>query len=161
MKDTDHNLTLQETEALCRMYLDCRLSVFEETELQYVLLHSAHRSPLIDDVRALMMIEPSVARVKPKSYRLYFGIAASVALLLGIGIPLFINSSKSAADSDGTYYIAYSHGRRLSDEEARRQAEAAIKESQEFMKEMAEIEARDKQMIKDFTNFINSKYHEL
>ena len=101
MKDTDHNLTLQETEALCRMYLDCRLSVFEETELQYVLLHSEHRSPLIDDVRTLMMIEPSVARIKPKSYRFYFGIAASVALLLGIGIPLIINSSKSAADSDG------------------------------------------------------------
>lgn len=160
MKDTSYNLSLQETEDLCRMYLDCRLSVFEETELQYVLLHSPYHSPLIDDVRSLMMIEPVVANVKRKNYRFYFGIAASVALLLGIGISYFVNS-RPDSDTEDVYYIAYVSGRRLSDEEARRQVEAAMKESQEFMKEMAEIEARDKQMIEDFTNFINSKHHEL
>lgn len=160
MKDTNHNLSLQETESLCRMYLDCRLSVFEETELQYVLLHSPYHSPLIDDVRSLMKIEPVIAKVKRKNYRFYFGIAASLALLLGIGI-FYFAGSQSDSDSEDVYYVAYANGRRLSDEEARRRAEAAMKESQEFMNEMAEIEARDKQMIEDFTNYINSKYHEL
>lgn len=37
MKEHDVKLTLQETEQLCRLYMDCQLTVLEETELQYVL----------------------------------------------------------------------------------------------------------------------------
>ena len=34
MKDLDHILTLQETEELCRLYMECQLSVLEEKELR-------------------------------------------------------------------------------------------------------------------------------
>lgn len=54
MKEQDIKLTLQETEQLCRLYMDCRLSVLEETELQYVLGKLPYSSPCIDEVRMLM-----------------------------------------------------------------------------------------------------------
>ena len=54
MKGKDDILTLQETERLCRLYMDCRLTVLEETELEYVLGHMPYRSALIDDVRRVM-----------------------------------------------------------------------------------------------------------
>lgn len=54
MKEHDVKLTLQETEQLCRLYMDCRLTVLEETELQYVLGKMPYSSPCIDEVRMLM-----------------------------------------------------------------------------------------------------------
>lgn len=54
MKEHDVKLTLQETEQLCRLYMDCKLTVLEETELQYVLGKMPYSSPCIDEVRMLM-----------------------------------------------------------------------------------------------------------
>ena len=57
MKDQDVKLTFQEIEQLCVLYMDCRLSVLEETELQYVLGKLPYSSPCIDEVRMLMGME--------------------------------------------------------------------------------------------------------
>ncbi len=54
MKEHDVTLTLHETEQLCRLYMDCQLTVLEETELQYVLGKMPYSSPCIDEVRTLM-----------------------------------------------------------------------------------------------------------
>ncbi len=37
MKTDEMNLTVEELEELCRLYMDCKLSVMEEKELEYVL----------------------------------------------------------------------------------------------------------------------------
>ena len=38
MKQNANHITLEEAEQLCRLYMDCQLSVLEETELEYVLM---------------------------------------------------------------------------------------------------------------------------
>lgn len=163
MKEQDDKLTLQETEQLCRLYLDCRLSVLEETELMYVLTKVDHHSPLIDDVRGMMGIKPnethktSAGSISDGKRRfpiraLYMGIAASIAILLGVGISL-LHGSSNGPDTGHAYYIAYADGHRLSDEAARSQIEADKKKAEDFMKEMSELEAREKQMIDKFTDF--------
>ena len=57
MKDNDQILNLQETEELCRLYLECQLSVLEERELQYILGKLDYSSPLIDEARQSMIAE--------------------------------------------------------------------------------------------------------
>ncbi|MDE6371710.1 MAG: hypothetical protein K2K92_09520, partial [Duncaniella sp.] len=97
MSDKNHILTLQETEELCRLYMDCNLSVLEETELRYFLTTVDYHSPLIDEVRQLMNIDSYISDKsfvkagygrKRTSRRLpvYWSIAASVAILIGIGL---------------------------------------------------------------------------
>ena len=38
MKQYTRHITVEEAEQLCRLYIDCQLSVLEETELEYVLM---------------------------------------------------------------------------------------------------------------------------
>ena len=165
MKEQDNKLTLQETEQLCRLYLDCRLSVLEENELQYVLTKVDHNSPLIDDVRGMMGIKTKELHTGP--YRsissgkrrfprlaLYLGITASLAILFCVGIS-FLHDSSNLQDTGHDYYVAYADGHRLNDEAARSQVEADIKTADDFMKEMTELEARDRQMIENITNLEN------
>lgn len=158
MKDNVQILTLQETEELCRLYLDCRLSALEERELRYVLTRTDHDSALIREVGELMGMEELIAekgerkadlrkrRVLRK--RWYFGAAASVALLMGIGIGFFHYADGTDKDS---YYIAYANGLRLSGEAAKRQVESDLKAADALLREMEEREAREKQMIENFT----------
>lgn len=165
MKEQDNKLTLQETEKLCSLYMDCKLSVLEETELQYVLSKMDYHSPLIDDVRTLMGIKLSTANKTFEKVELqkkqrwtwtkrafYSGIAASIVILLGIGLSIYHNSS-SLHHSSAPYYLAYADGHRLSDEEARLQIEADIRSADAFIKEMTELEEQEKQMMDNFYNF--------
>ncbi|MDE6741796.1 MAG: hypothetical protein K2J58_05650 [Muribaculaceae bacterium] len=165
MKEQDNKLKLRETEQLCRLYLDCRLSVFEENELQYVLTKIDHHSPLIDEVRGMMGIKTkeshtsSYGSISDGKHRfprlaLYLGIAASIAILFSVGIP-FLHDSSPLQDTGHDDYIAYAYGHRLNDEAARSQVEADIKTADDFMKEMTELEARDRQMIENITNLEN------
>ncbi|MDE6794119.1 MAG: hypothetical protein K2J63_02310 [Muribaculaceae bacterium] len=163
MKEQDDKLTLQETEQLCRLYMDCRLSVFEETELQYILTQVDYHSPLIDDVRNIMGCEPCIAdktsiktdanRKRPfRKWTVYISIAASIAILFGLGLTFFRDISTSQNRSQ-SYYIAYADGHRLSDDAAKVQIETDIKSADDFFREMTELEAREKQMIDNFTTF--------
>ena len=47
MKEHDDILTFDETERLCRMYLECGLSVLEEAELKYLLGNVSYSSEII------------------------------------------------------------------------------------------------------------------
>lgn len=162
MKERDSKLTLQETEQLCSLYIDCKLSVLEETELQYVLSKTDYHSPLIDDVRTLMGIELSAAnktfeKVEPQKKQtwtkraFYSGIAASIVILLGVGLSIYHTSSTSH-NSSAPYYLAYANGHRLSDEEARLQIEADMRSADAFIREMTELEEQEKQMMDNFYN---------
>jgi hypothetical protein len=37
MKQTLEKISIEEAERLCQLYMDCQLSVLEETELEFVL----------------------------------------------------------------------------------------------------------------------------
>lgn len=162
MKQQNAKLTLHETEQLCRLYMDCNLSVFEETELRYVLTKVDYHSPLIDETRQIMEIESGISN-KPvveagynrkrsfHKWGAYVSIAASIAIVIGIGLPLWRTSAKDAVEPQ-SYYIAYVNGHRLNDEAARLQIEAGKKAAEDFIKEMSELEESKQQMIEKFFN---------
>ena len=86
MKQNANHITLEEAEQLCRLYMDCQLSVLEETELEYVLMLSELDSPLLRETRALMGISRSV-NLQAKKKRLFvtwgWRAAACAAILIG------------------------------------------------------------------------------
>lgn len=162
MREQDDKLTLQETEQLCRLYVDCRLSVLDEAELRYFLTQADYHSPLIDEVRQIMDIDTYISDKpfvktgygrKPASlkWRLFMGIAASIAIIIVMGLSFRLVSSHSSVESQ-SYFIAYVDGQRMSDEAARLQIEAEKRSIDEFIKEMSELEASKQQMIDNFIN---------
>ena len=86
MKQNAKHITMEEAEQLCRLYMDCQLSVLEETELEYVLMQSELDSSLLSETRALMGISRSV-NLQTKKKRLFvtwgWRAAACVAILIG------------------------------------------------------------------------------
>lgn len=86
MKQKAKHITMEEAEQLCRLYMDCQLSVLEETELEYVLMRSELDSPLLHETRAMMGISRSV-NLQTKKKRLFvtwgWRAAACVAILIG------------------------------------------------------------------------------
>lgn len=163
MKDKDPILTLPETEELCRLYMDCSLSVLEETELRYFLSTVDYHSPTIDEVRQVMNIDSYISdkpfvkagyngkRMARKMPVYWWSIAASVAILIGIGLSLRNFSSHGSVESQ-SYYIAYADGHRLSDDAARQQIEAEKRSADDFIKRMSELEAIKQQIIDNFYN---------
>lgn len=161
MMGQEDKLTLQEVEQLCRLYMDCKLSVLEETELRYCLTRIDFHTPLIDEVRQIMDLDTYISE-KPfikddenkkglfSRWRVAIRIAASVAIVLGIGM-FFFKDSSIGQNSEQTYCFAYINGHRLSDEEARSHIEAEERFADNFIKEMSELEARDKQIIDNFS----------
>ena len=86
MKQNAKHITIEEAEQLCRLYMDCQLSVLEETELEYLLMQSELDSPLLSETRSLMGISCSV-NLQTKKKRLFVAwgwwAAACVAVLIG------------------------------------------------------------------------------
>ena len=90
MKNKDNKLTIEEIETLCNLYIECKLSVLEETELYYVLIKTDKDSALINETKAIMGIERKIADSKPiiiskkpfyKRFAFY-GAAACLALVI-------------------------------------------------------------------------------
>ena len=124
MKQNAKHITMEEAEQLCRLYMDCQLSVQEETELEYVLMLSELDSPLLRETRALMGISRSVnLQAKKKSLFVTWGwrAAACVAILIGCvallrnhittekdaiankeGVEFSVNTTKDIAKSEAT-----------------------------------------------------------
>ena len=124
MKQKAKHITMEDAEQLCRLYMDCQLSVLEETELEYVLMQSELDSPLLRETRALMGISRSVY-LQAKKKRLFVAwgwrAAACVAVLIGCavllrnhittetdaiankeGVELSVNTTKDIAKSEAT-----------------------------------------------------------
>lgn len=161
MREQNDKLTLQETEQLCRLYMDCRLSVFEEAELRYFLIQVDYHSTIIDEVRRMMDIgdylsdKPSLKTGDYKGrlfnkWRIPIGIAASIAIIFSCGLIAFHNSSKGQISEEPSY-IAYVNGQRLNDEDAKLQIEADKRYVDNFINEISELEYREIQMIDNFS----------
>ena len=143
MKQKAKHITMEEAEQLCRLYMDCQLSVLEETELEYVLMQSELDSPLLSETRALMGISRSVY-LQAKKKRLFvtwgWRAAACAAILIGCAA-LLRNHITSETDA-----IANKEGVVLSVENTKgiAQSEATKKEPQESKvntEERVEIDA--------------------
>lgn len=160
MKEHDVKLTLRETERLCRLYMDCRLTVLEETELRYVLGKLPYSSPRIDEARMLMGVSvPMSAKRSPKKRPGWFsrkaavGIAASVAILLTVGAALFNNLNVNGDYSSGIY-IAHANGQEVSEELSIQQVKSDMEMADEFLSLIAELEAQEQKQVENFINQI-------
>ena len=143
MKQDTRHITIEEAEQLCRLYLDCQLSVLEETELEYVLMRSELDSPLLHETRALMGISRSVyLQAKKKSLFVAWGwrAAACVAILIGCVALLrnHVTTEKDAITNKERTELSVNTTKEIA------KSEATKKESQEIMvktEERVEIEA--------------------
>ena len=159
MKEHDDILTSDETERLCRMYLECGLSVLEEAELKYLLGNVSYSSEIIDSVREDMMIESMICRkpAKRAGYRKpvwsrIAGVAASVALLFGCSVMLMLGND--AGQTGENQVVAYEAGHKLDDEEAC----VAVRNSMEKAEAlMAKAEAIERQYTEKQIQIMNLK----
>lgn len=160
MKEHDVKLTLQETEQLCRLYMDCQLTVLEETELQYVLGEMPYSSPCIDEVRMLMGVaipmnvkESSKKRFTWFNRNITIGIAASITILFVVGLAIFSNRTVSDNNS-ADVYIAYANGQEVSHELSVQQVKSDMAQADEFLSHIAELEAQEQEQVENFINQI-------
>lgn len=162
MKEHDVELTLQETEQLCRLYMDCRLTVLEEAELQYVLAKVPYSSPDIDEVRMLTGLAVptsgssydkkragrSIRNIRSiRSIRM--GAAASLIIIFVAGISILSHKIVND-DNSSKAYIAYADGMKLSGEREARQVKSDMSQAEEFLNHIAELEAEQQQQIDNF-----------
>ena len=159
MKEHDVKLTLQETEQLCRLYMDCQLTVLEETELQYVLGKMPYSSPCIDEVKMLMGISIPVDSQKSTNRRFGWlkrsvtvGIAASVTILFAVGIALFNNSTVN--DNSSGIYIAYANGQKVDKELSVQQVKSDMELADKFLRHVAKLEIREQEQVENFISHI-------
>lgn len=156
MKENIDKLTLKETEQLCHLYMDCRLTVFEETELEYILGKLPYSSSCIDEVRLVMgvsipkeTVQSSKRRYGWTNRRKWIGVAASVTILFAIGISIFTHQTVNNTYSSGVY-IAYANGQKVSQELSVQQVKSDMKQAEEFMNHIAKLEAEEQERVDNF-----------
>ena len=152
MKDNDTILTLQELEELCRLYLECRLSVLEEKELELILTTRDASSPLIDETRAVMGVSASMqapCRRKGWSVR-HWVSAAAVALLAAVAVPLV------ATHLNSEEYVSYSNGKRLEPEQAKIHAIEQMKKMDLIIENMDYIILEKQKQYENFNQNLAS-----
>lgn len=161
MKTEELNLTAEELDELCRLYMDCKLSVLEEKELEYVLSLTSMTSPSINEVRSLMGIQiikrSSSNPIKKKmlsNWRLMTGIAATVALLFGIGVSILNTDNSKSSINDSC--IAYVNGKVIHGRDAIAHIESETRKTEEFINRMAELEEEEQNKIEIFMNHQNN-----
>ena len=151
-------LSLEETEQLCRLYMECSLTRLEEAELQYVLNFLPYSSPTIEETRTLLNISlssvsgqkdhfhtKSKGKRKSLSRRNIF-VAASVALLISIGIPTFIHFRQPS-----DYYCqVFTNGKEICGEQAIVIAEGEMERIDRFFENMQIIESEQQQKTDSF-----------
>lgn len=151
MKATDKNITLKDLEQLCQLYLDCRLSVLEENELEYVLQSCPEfHSPLVDDTRRLMGISHSLELRNAGKRRsiwhrkgmLISGVAAAVAVVFVL--TPFFQTERPYADSR---CVAYVGGKHLTGDDAEKIVEAQMAKTDAFMQKIESKKAESKEIF--------------
>ena len=158
MKHSDEQFTIEEVERLCQLYFDCQLSVREEMELEYVLLCSTFKSPIINETKNVMEVSQIIKFAKARRTNISNWVwalraAACVAIILGtITIYSHFNSNRS---TDNNYCIVYVSGKKASDEDAHKIAEADVAKMQQFMHIVNEKKIQEEAKVEQFMNHIN------
>ncbi len=127
MKTDELTLTAEEIDVLCRLYMDCKLSVLEEKELEYILCTTSLTSPSIDEVKSLMKLQllprsnkTTIIRTKKFwNWKYFAGAAAGFALVVSVALYIASPRTSSLYESNSKMYVAaYSFGKRLNHNEA-------------------------------------------
>ena len=150
MKDKDIELSVKDIETLCNLYIECKLSVLEETELYYVLLKTDKNSALINETRSIMGVERKIAELKPTTipkkpfYKrfAFYAAAACLAFVIALSVPIIFNNTPEEKNQDNSAStqiecVVYSNGKRISGEEAISIAQANIDKMNDFEKKDA------------------------
>jgi len=161
MKTDELLLTVDELDELCRLYMDCKLSVLEEKELEYVLSKTTLTSSSIEEVRSLAGIQafkPTLSKPiiqkKFSNWWLKTGIAASVAILLSIGVAVLKTDNSKSSVSDSC--IVYVNGQEIHGDVAMTHIESETRKAEEFINRMAELEEEEQNKIEQFMNHQNN-----
>lgn len=153
--EKDKYLSLEETEQLCRLYMDCRLSLLEEAELQYVLGLLDYSSQIIDETRTLLDIslsceieqkeqkQTSKNGKKKSIFKRILFAAASVVLILSIGFPIY----RHFKEESELYCQVFAHGQELSRDKAIAIAESELARIDKFFENIENIESEQQQKI--------------
>lgn len=166
MKENDNILTLKETEELCRLYMDCQLSVLEEKELQFILGKMDYSSPIIEEAREAMIAEgllsqidvaPAIpsdnipVRIHRRKWVLRLGgIAASLGLLVTTALSFHNHSAdESGYSAGGSVVVAYAGGKRLSESESEKAVSEAMQKADELIA-MAEAKEREAEEMQQY-----------
>ena len=151
-------LSFEETEELCRLYMECHLSRLEEEELNYVLGFLPYSSPTIDEVRALMSVSLSCSmeetahkskerlRNRNNMAKRILTIAASIALLLSIGIPTYMHFKSESY----IYCQVFAYGKEVGKEKAIAIAEEEMERIDRFFESMSDAESEQQERIESF-----------
>lgn len=155
-------LTLQETEQLCRLFMECGLSALEEMELRYVLDRLPYTSPVIEEARKTMAAEKyllpkDIKAVPGKKKRFPFRwiawAAASIAVLLAFPIGSIMTEKNVCADNEydcisGTneIIIAYEAGKRLDPESSVKAVDRSLRRAEALMA-MANAKEKENEML--------------
>lgn len=152
----EKNLSKEELEQLCQLYIECRLTVLEETELEYVLARSKYSSRIIDETRQLMSVQPQLFKTNVKVGKTPYlprklarwtvATAASIAILAGIGVSLH----KNVVANNNPVYIAYADGHELSSQHAKIKVEAEMQKADDFLRHIDELQAEEEYKLNDF-----------
>lgn len=158
MRTQNENISKQDLEQLCRLYNECRLSVIEERELEYMLLLTDHESGLIADTRRLMGLSDALFKPKPepvvfhKRYN-FIKIAASVAI---IAVTALTYTGITRGDIPDNGYMAYADGHRIDDPEAMEQVAADMAKAEAFILHMEAAEEAEQLKVQNFINHIDA-----
>ena len=147
-------LSLEETEQLCRLYIECKLSLLEEAELQYVLCLLPYSTSIIEETRTLMNISLACElerkerlNIKPKNkynlYRKILIVAASIAIILCVGFPIYYHFKQESE----LYCQVFSNGQEVSKEKAMIIAEEELERIDKFFENINNIESEQQQKI--------------
>ncbi len=146
MKEKTDILTLQETEQLCRLYLDCRLSVKDEAELRYLLGRLPYSSPLIREVRESMIAEglplSAPRRQRKRSFFRWIGWAEGIAAAVAIALTLTVFIGNHNAPGSEEVMVAYVGGKKLDPEESRKVVTESMARARSLMA-MAQAKERE------------------
>lgn len=155
-KEQATTLTLQEAEQLCRLYMECRLSVLEETELCYVLQKLPYTSPCIDDARLLMGISlaapavvKAVSRRRPRR-RLLWAAAAAACVAVMFSAKAFFTPAPAQHRC-----VAYIHGRMYTGERAEAELQKNLAATEAFIQRLEAVIAEQNERIEYILNHKN------
>lgn len=163
MKETEQILTIKEVEQLCRLYLECKLSLLEESELLYILTALPYSTPLIDEVKVIMGLQIEDAKTKLKippkkkwwNKAELYQIAASISIfVLSIA---FVSNPDTTIKDNSDFCIAYANGIRVSQDEAEILTEADMKKADAFMARIAELENQEQNKLNAFNTLKSIK----
>lgn len=155
MNPVDYQFTTEEVERLCELYLDCRLSILEEMELEYVLKHCDFDSPIVNETKEMMVVSRAIKLEAVRPHKSFWTWSLRVAACVAIVLGVFAIFNPVNTNENDDRCIVYVEGKRASGEEAQKIAEADVAKMQQFIEVVNEQQVQEEAKVEEFMNHIN------